>query len=77
MVTRLRSIKLAGQSILVKMFITLNLQGNILIEFCILIHLNIVKIKVCKTDEALPSISPACHGQLVKILITLGPHGIF
>ena len=28
-------------------------------------------------DEALLSISLAFHGQLVKILITLEPHGIF
>ena len=28
-------------------------------------------------DEALLSISPAVRGQLVKILITLEPHGIF
>ena len=28
-------------------------------------------------DEASPSISPARYGQLVKMLITLEPHGIF
>ena len=28
-------------------------------------------------DEALLSSSPAGHGQLVKILITLEPNGIF
>ena len=28
-------------------------------------------------DEALLSISPADHGQLVKMLITLEPDGIF
>ena len=28
-------------------------------------------------DEALLSISPAGRGQIVKILITLEPHGIF
>ena len=28
-------------------------------------------------DMALLSISPASRGQLVKMLITLGPHGIF
>ena len=28
-------------------------------------------------DEALLSISPASHGQLLKMLIILEPHGIF
>ena len=28
-------------------------------------------------DEASPSISPAGRGQLVKMLITLEPHGVF
>ena len=28
-------------------------------------------------DAALLSISPASHGQLVKMLLTLAPHGIF
>ena len=28
-------------------------------------------------DESSPSISPAGRGHLVKMLITLGPHGIF
>ena len=28
-------------------------------------------------EEASPSISPAGHGQLVNMLITLEPHGIF
>ena len=28
-------------------------------------------------DEGLLSISPACCGQFVKMLITLEPHGIF
>ena len=28
-------------------------------------------------DDALPSISQAGHGQLVKMLITLESHGIF
>ena len=28
-------------------------------------------------DDALLSISPVCCGQLVKMLITLEPHGIF
>ena len=28
-------------------------------------------------DEALLSISLACHGQVVKMLITLEPNGIF
>ena len=30
-----------------------------------------------QTDKALPSISPAGHGQLVKMFITLEPRGIF
>ena len=30
-----------------------------------------------KDDEAFLSISQAGHGQLVKMLITLEPHGIF
>ena len=28
-------------------------------------------------DEASPSVSPAGRGKLVKMLITLEPHGIF
>ena len=28
-------------------------------------------------DEVLSSINPAGHGQLVKILISLEPHGIY
>ena len=28
-------------------------------------------------DEASPSISPACRGQLVKMLVTFEPHCIF
>ena len=28
-------------------------------------------------DEALLSISQACHGQVLKMLLTLEPHGIF
>ena len=29
------------------------------------------------SDEASPSISPSVRGHLVKMLITLEPHGIF
>ena len=45
----LLSIILAGQSILVKMLITL--KTYILIKFCILIHFNIVETQVCKTGD--------------------------
>ena len=44
-------------------------------------HVKIVLPLICVTaflmDEALLSISPAGRGELVKMLITLEPHGIF
>ena len=44
-------------------------------------HVNIPYPLACKTtflmDEGLLSISPACCGQLVKILINLEPYWIF
>ena len=44
-------------------------------------HVNIVQPLACVTallmDEALLSISPVGHGQLVKMLITLELHGVF
>ena len=44
-------------------------------------HVNILLPLACEItffmDEGLLSISPACCGQLVKILISLEPYGVF
>ena len=48
----------------------------ILIKFCILTW-HCLDTGMQNVDEAWPSINPSGCGQLVKMLITLEPHGIF
>ena len=56
-------------------------QWYTLIIFCMHIHVNIPETLAYKStflmDEGLLSINPTCCGQLVKMLITLEPYGIF
>ena len=60
--------------------ITLEPHGIFFFKFCIHMHVNIVEPLACIAsflmDGALLSISSASCGQLVKMLITLEPHGI-
>ena len=44
-------------------------------RFCINMHVNIAKPPF-RMEEGLLNISPSCCGQLVKMLITLGPYEI-
>ena len=50
--------------------------AHTLIRFCILTkHCLVISNQI--SDKASPFISPSGRGQLVEILITLEPHGIF
>ena len=59
------------------LLITLESHGIFLSIFVYLYILHCLDTGMRNDDEALMSISLACHGQLVKMLITLQPHGIF
>ena len=56
--------------------LTVTLYIN-LIEFCMFVALPPGCVTAFLMDVALLSISPAVHGQLVKLFKTLEPHGKF
>ena len=70
------SIILAGRALLMKMLITLELC-YILFKFCILLCFNIVQSLVWETVTRLQRASIWPVKLLVKMLKTLGPHGVF
>ena len=72
------SIIFAGQALLMKMLITLELRGIFCSNFLyILLHFNIVQPLVCETVTRLYRASIWPFKLLVKMLKTLGPHGVF
>ena len=71
------SIILAGLALLMKMRITLELRGIFLLKFYLLLYFNTVQPLVCKTVARLHRASILPVGLLVKMLKTLGPHGVF
>ena len=50
---------------------------NILFKFCILLYFNIVQTLVCETGTRLHRASIWPAKLLVKMLKTVGPHGVF
>ena len=71
------SIILAGLALLMKMRITLERRGIFLLKFCILLYFNTVQPLVCETVTRLHRASILPVRLLVKMLKTLGPHGVF
>ena len=71
------SIILAGLALLMKMRITLERRGIFLLKFCILLFFNTVQPLVCETVTRLHRASILPARLLVKMLKTLGPHGVF
>ena len=68
---------LAGQALLVKMFITLEPDGIFGSNFVYICILTLSSHWNAKVDEASPSIILTGRALLVKMLISLEPHGIF
>ena len=71
------NIILAGQALLVKMFITLELHGIFGSNFVFLCILISSATDIEKGYEASPSIILASLALLVEMLMTLEPHAIF
>ena len=62
---------------LVKILITLEPNGILGSNFCILLYFDIVQPLVCNTVTGVQSVMLVGKGILVKIHITLKPHRIF